>query len=82
MIHRTTSCGGLKTKVPKSVAQQYVAQHPPVMSVRFRAATSMGRRLVRAELWDHTVRAQIHAQEQRSPPRASGLVDRVGLALP
>ena len=32
MIHRTTSCRGLKTEVPKGVAQQYVAQHPPVMS--------------------------------------------------
>jgi len=32
MIHRTTSCRGLKTEVPKGVAQQYVAQHPPIMS--------------------------------------------------
>jgi hypothetical protein len=31
MIHRTTSCPGLKTEVPKGVAQQYVAQHPPIM---------------------------------------------------
>ena len=29
MIHRTTSCRELKTEVPKGVAQQYVAQHPP-----------------------------------------------------
>ena len=32
MIHRMTSCRGLKTEVPKGVAQQYAAQHPPVMS--------------------------------------------------
>ena len=32
MTHRTTSCPGLKTEVPEGVAQQYVAQHPPIMS--------------------------------------------------
>jgi len=32
MIHRTTSCRRLKTEVAKGVAQQYVAQHPPIMS--------------------------------------------------
>jgi hypothetical protein len=32
MIHRTASCRGLKTEVPKGVAQQYLAQHPPIMS--------------------------------------------------
>ncbi|MFI6299448.1 serine hydrolase domain-containing protein [Nonomuraea sp. NPDC050790] len=31
-IHRTTSCRGLKTEVSKGVAQQYVAQRPPIMS--------------------------------------------------
>ena len=34
MIHRTISCRGLKTEVPKGVAQQYVAQHPPSQGYR------------------------------------------------
>jgi hypothetical protein len=36
MIHRTTSCRELNTEVPEGVAQQYLAQHPPIMSVRAR----------------------------------------------
>jgi hypothetical protein len=36
MIHRTTSCREHKTEVPNGVAQQYVAQHPPIMSETLR----------------------------------------------
>jgi hypothetical protein len=36
MMHRTTSSRRLKTEVPNGVAQQHVAQHPPIISETLR----------------------------------------------